>query len=178
MNPRPSICKRESRIARHCVPVGALPPPCGRRCPCTSIRARGARRRLAVEQRIWLAEGACGRTTSVTWASRIAARQAEGNRRGEPVVSCGTPASEPALSTPPWCGQRSRPWAGAGMTIAVAQGRFAGSARHHRNPLRWPLFARFLLCRALADLDFQRAEIVSVSCPTPKSDKRGLGGFG
>lgn len=57
MTPRPTICKRESRIARHCVPVGALPPPCGRRCPCTSIRARGARRRVAVDQPIWLAEG-------------------------------------------------------------------------------------------------------------------------
>lgn len=38
----------------------------------------------------------------------------EGQGRGEPVGGCGTPAVWPGLSTPLWCGQRSRPWAGAG----------------------------------------------------------------
>jgi hypothetical protein len=46
-------------------------------------------------------------------ASRIAPRQAEGNVRGEPVGGCRTPATKPALSTPLWCGQCSRPRAGA-----------------------------------------------------------------
>lgn len=42
-------------------------------------------------------------------------------RRGEPVGGCGTPANEPALSTPLRGGQRSHPRAGAGVTIAIAQ---------------------------------------------------------
>jgi hypothetical protein len=49
--------------------------------------------------------------------SRSDASGPEGNVRGEPVGECGTPASEPVLSTPSRGGQRSRPPAGAGPTI-------------------------------------------------------------
>jgi len=98
----------------------------------------------------------------------------EGRIRGEPVGGCGTPANEPALSTPSRGGQRSRPRAGAGITIEVAQRGFVGSERPPGTQLRMPRFGRILLNRTHANPDFQRAEIVSVSCPDGMSDKRGL----
>ena len=99
-------------------------------------------------------------------ASRLAARQAIGDGRGEPVGGCGTPAEEPALSTPLRGGQRSRPRAGAGTTTwranrwvvdsfpALSRTPFALTPTirtHHRSAAEQP--------------DFHRIEIVSVPCP-------------
>ncbi|KIS55912.1 hypothetical protein BTP_996 [Burkholderia thailandensis Phuket 4W-1] len=59
----------------------------------------------------------------------------EGQGRGEPVGGCGTPAAWPGLSTPLWCGQRSRPWAGAGgLTRGALTAFFAH--RWARNAVR------------------------------------------
>ena len=66
------------------------------------------------------------------WASRLAARQAIGDGRREPVGGCGTPAEEPALSTPLRGGQRSRPRAGAGTTA-----RHGNRRGTNRSPTLW-----------------------------------------
>lgn len=59
----------------------------------------------------------------------------EGQGRGEPVGGCGTTAARPGLSTPLWCGQRSRPWAGAG---GPTRGALASLFAHRwaRNDVR------------------------------------------
>ncbi len=107
-------------------------------------------------------------------ASRIAARQAAGNARGKPVVGCGTPASEPALSTPQRGGQRSRPRAGAESTITPVHQRFSGRNLTRSKPDQGSLQFHVRFQRKG---DFLCAEIKSDSCPKVMSDKRGLGGF-
>lgn len=108
-----------------------LSPRLRRGSPCGSIRARGARNmrgwsRTALACR----EGpAVGLSLSLGQAPSGRVRP-KAKRRGEPVVGCGTPAIEPALSTPSRGGQRSRPRAGAGAAIAAAQRRCASRGRH------------------------------------------------
>ena len=98
-----------------------LSPRLRRGSPCGSIRARGARNVRAGQRGLWLAERgpAVGLSLSLGQAPPGRVRP-KAKRRGEPVVGCGTPANEPALSTPSRGGQRSRPRAGAGMAIPAA----------------------------------------------------------
>lgn len=103
----------------------------------------------------------------------------EGRGRGEPVGGCGTPAEEPALSTPLRGGQRSRPRAGAEI------------ARRHAN--QWGVDRSPTLWRTLHTLtpmaparrpsapehpDFHNTGIMSDPCPRLVSDKGGLADFG
>lgn len=127
--------------------IGALPPPYGRRFPCASIRARrGARETRSAIDRYGLQRR--GFVELLIWASRIAARQAEGNRRGEPVGGCGTPASDAGrrCPRPKWGGQRNRPRADASAPRAVA---YRPSIPRHARVLTRPspVPCRFPLCR-------------------------------
>lgn len=156
-----------------------LSPRLRRGSPCGSIRARGARKvRDWITNRYGLQGGGCGRIVIIARASPNGARQAEGKasrgaggrlrnagQRAGAVHTLAVWAAQPSAggrgnddksSTTPVCGQ--------------------GTAPPGPNPRR-PRFVRILLNRIHADPDFQRAEIVSVSCPGGMSDKRGLGGF-
>lgn len=194
-SPRPIMEKTSARLRRVARfkrnTAGPQPPsrivPAGRRSPhACGAGPRAARSRLAAlatcvvgQRELWLAER--GPTVGLTFSRGQAPCgrvRPKAKRRGEPVVGCGTPANEPALSTPSRGGQRSRPRAGAGMPMAAALRWFWSSARHHRNPTVVARIIRILRHRTPIGLDFQHAEIVSDSCPNSMSDKRGLGGFG
>lgn len=107
-------------------------------------------------------------------ASRLAARQAIGDGRGEPVGGCGTPAEEPALSTPLRGGQRSRPRAGAGTTTWRANRWVVDSSPAlPRTPYALTATVRTHHRSAAEQPDFHYIEIVSVPCPNGMSDKGG-----
>lgn len=107
-----------------------------------------------------------GRSSLSTGASRPAARQAIGDGRGEPVGGCGTPAEEPALSTPLRGGQRSRPRADAGTT-AWQTNRWVVDRYPElsRTPYAVTPTIRTHHPSAAEQPDFHHIEIVSVPCP-------------
>ncbi|NKA59962.1 hypothetical protein GO281_03753 [Ralstonia solanacearum] len=112
-------------------------------------------------------------------ASRLAARQAIGDGRGEPVGGCGTPAEEPALSTPLRGGQRSRPRAGAGTATWRANRWVVDrSPALSRIPYALTPTVRTHHRSAAEQPDFHHIEIVSAPCPNRMSDKGGLAAFG
>ena len=106
---------------------GAQPDrPCGpplsprlrRGSPCGSLRARGARNvRGCSTTALACREGLVVGLSLSLGQAPLGRVRPKAKRRGEPVAGCGTPANEPALSTPSWGGQRSRPRAGAGGPI-------------------------------------------------------------
>ena len=116
-----------------------------------------------------------GRLSHSTGASRLAARQAIGDDREEPVGGCGTPAEQPALSTPLRGGQRSRPRAGAGITTWRANRWVVDSfPALSRTPYTLTPTVRTRHRSATEQPDFHHIEIVSVPCPNGMSDKGGL----
>lgn len=112
-----------------------LSPRLWRGSPCGSIRARGARNvRGWSTTALACREGPAVRLSLSLGQAPSGRVRLKAKRRGEPVGGCGTPANEPALSTPSRGGQRSHPRAGAGVTIAIAQGRSFGLLTLLRKP--------------------------------------------
>lgn len=155
---------RNSSACPDCPPFGrsalslAPRPPALRRYPCASIRARGARAPSSVIERHGLQEG--GRLTPPIWASRIAARQADGSRRGEPVGGCGAPATKRAGAV----------HAPVGWASATVHGRArADRARSHISrsiPLAHAFHSTGRRSMSISNMQKSRRSLVRATCRT------------
>lgn len=111
---------------------------------------------------------------SLSWGKPPRGASGHRRRRGEPVGGCGTPAEEPALSTPLRGGQRSRPRAGAGTATWRANRWVVDrSPALSRIPYALTPTVRTHHRSAAEQPDFHHIEIVSAPCPNRMSDKGG-----
>jgi hypothetical protein len=156
-----------------------LSPRLRRGSPCGSIRARGARKVSEWSTTVLACrEGASGRIDIFAWASPAGVRQAEGKTSrgaGGRLRNAGQRAGA-VHALVGWAAQPSTGGRGNhdGGRGALVLGQHASSTKPNGGGYG---SVRILQRRTRGDPDFQRAEIVSVSCPDSMSDKRGLGGF-